>query len=195
MYELTGTRASRAFRVLWMLEELEQPYSHIPAAPRSPEALAVNPSGKVPALREGDAVITDSTAILTYLGDRHGTFCHPAGTIARAGQDALTHQVLDDIDAVLWCAARHSFVLPEDRRVPAVKDSLKWEYSRNLARLSEQLQGPYLGGDDMTIADIVLTHCLGWAAIARFPEPGDELRAYFERMQVRPAYQRAKALP
>jgi len=106
MYEVIGTRASRAFRVLWMLEELGQTYSHVPAAPRSNEARAANPSGKVPALRVGETAITDSTAIMTYLGDAHGGLTHPAGTLGRARQDALTHQILDEIDAVLWMAAR-----------------------------------------------------------------------------------------
>ncbi|MDP5349379.1 MAG: glutathione S-transferase, partial [Paracoccaceae bacterium] len=67
MYEVIGGTQSRAFRVMWMLEELEQPYKHIAAKPHSPEALAANPSGKIPARRDGDACIVDSTAILTYL--------------------------------------------------------------------------------------------------------------------------------
>ena len=112
MYEVIGTRASRSLRVLWMLEEIGQPYTHLPAGPRSDEALAANPSGKVPSLRvEGD-VITDSVAIMTYLGDHHGALTYPAGTILRARQDALTFQIIDDVDALLWTAARHGFILP-----------------------------------------------------------------------------------
>jgi len=195
MYEVIGIRASRAFRVLWMLEELGQPYEHIPAAPRSAEAQAANPSGKVPALRTEDGCITDSTAILSYLGDRHGALTHPAGTMERARQDALMHQILDDLDAVLWTAARHSFVLPEEHRVPAVKDSLKWEYARNLARLSQALEGPFLMGEMMTVPDILLTHCMGWAERAGFAPPDEKLAAYRDRMQARDAFQRAAALP
>ncbi|SLN69054.1 glutathionine S-transferase [Roseovarius litorisediminis] len=195
MYEVIGTRASRAFRVLWMLEEIGQDYKHLPAAPRSPEALAANPLGKVPALRAGDTCLTDSTAIMTYLGDVHSALTYPAGTIDRARQDALTHQILDDIDGVLWAAARHSFVLPEEHRVPAIKEPMKWEYARNLAHLSDALQGPFLMGEKMTIPDILLTHCLRWAEGAKFPEPDQKLKDYKAMMEARPALQRTVALP
>lgn len=194
MYDVIGSRASRAFRVLWLLEELGVAYNHLAVAPGSPEALAANPSGKIPALRDGDAVLTDSTAIMAYLTDKHGQFTHAPGTVARARQDALTHQILDEIDGTLWTAARHSFVLPEEHRVPAVKDSLKWEYARNVARLSDALTGPFLQGETMTLADILLAHCLIWAGKAGFPDPGAKLNAYLARMSARPACQRAAAL-
>ncbi|MGR3547399.1 MAG: glutathione S-transferase family protein [Roseovarius sp.] len=195
MYDVIGSRASRAFRVLWLLEEIGVEYNHLAVAPRSPEALAANPSGKIPALRDGDAVLTDSTAIMTYLADKHGQFTHAPGTVARARQDALTHQILDEIDGTLWTAARHSFVLPEEHRVPAVKESLKWEYERNVARISEALTGPYLQGQTMTIADILLAHCLMWAGKAGFPDAGEKLNDYVAMMLARPACQRAAALP
>ncbi|WP_294612999.1 glutathione S-transferase [uncultured Roseovarius sp.] len=195
MYDVIGTRASRAFRVLWMLEELGQDYTHIPAAPRSSEALAANPSGKIPALRDGDAVLTDSAAIMTFLADKHHALTNAPGTIARARQDAFTHQILDDIDGVLCAAARHSFVLPEEQRVPAVKDSLKWEYARNIARISDALEGQYLMGDEMTVPDMLLTHCMGWAQKAGFPDAGDKLNAYAAGIMARPAFQKAAALP
>jgi len=196
MYQVIGTRASRAFRVLWLLEEMGQPYDHVAVAPRSKEALEANPSGKIPALRDGDEVLTDSTAIMTYLADKHGQFTHPAGTIARARQDALTHQILDDVDAVLWTAARHSFILPEEHRVPQVKEPLKWEYARNLERLSAGLQGrSFLMGEEMLVPDILLAHCLLWAGKAGFPEPDAVLAEYVARLTGREAFERAAALP
>lgn len=195
MYQVIGTRASRALRVLWMLEELGVPYEHIPAGPRSDEARAANPNGKIPALRDGDAVITDSVAIMTYLGDVHSGLCFKAGTHDRARQDALTHRINDEMDALLWAAARHSFVLPEEHRVPQVKAAMKWEYTRNLAGFSDALQGPFLMGQDMTIPDILLTHCLRWAEIAKFPAPDEKLTNYRARLEARPAFQKAAALP
>ena len=83
MYTVVGAPMTRSFRVLWALEELGQPYELIPALPQSPEILEVTDSGKVPALIEGDAVLTDSTAIITYLADKHGSLTAPAGTLAR----------------------------------------------------------------------------------------------------------------
>ncbi|WP_102109112.1 glutathione S-transferase family protein [Oceaniglobus roseus] len=195
MYRLVGTVKSRAFRVLWLLEELGLPYEHVGAGPQSDEVRALNPSGKVPVLiAEGEAV-TDSTAILTYLADCHGAFTHPAGTLARARQDSLTQMVLDELDSCLWTAARHSFVLPEALRVPAVKESLRYEFARSVAALSARLgDGPFLTGEAMTVPDIVAVHCGTWAVNAKFPVEDARFLAYLERMKSRPAWQRAAAM-
>ena len=90
MYKLIGTPKTRAIRVLWMLEELGAEYTLDPVAPRSDEARAYNPSGKVPMLQVGDDVIIDSVAICQYLADVHGKFTAQAGTIERALQDSWT---------------------------------------------------------------------------------------------------------
>lgn len=193
MYQVIGDTQSRAFRVTWMLEELGLPYEQIKVKPHTPEALACNPSGKIPALKDGDTILTDSTAILTYLADKHDGLTYPAGTVERAKQDGLTHMVLDELDAVLWTGARHTFALPEDKRVPAVKDSLKWEFARNSARLANCIKGPFLMGDKMTIADIIATHCLNWAFSAKFPIENEHLLAYAKEMRGRDAFKRAVA--
>lgn len=194
MYTVYGKVMTRAFRVIWMLEEIGAPYELVPADPQSAEVTALNASGKVPVLKVDDDIITDSTAILTYLADKHGALTYPAGTIERARQDALTHMILDEIDAVLWTAARHSFILPEERRVPDVKDSLKWEFERNLSRLADRLEGPFLMGDQMTIADIIGTHCLNWAFSAKFRIENDRIKAYAKEMRSRDAFRRVVAL-
>ena len=59
MYTVIGDLKSRAFRVVWMLEELGAPYTHRAAAPGSEAARAVNPSGKVPVLMVQDAALSD----------------------------------------------------------------------------------------------------------------------------------------
>ncbi|NKX70891.1 glutathione S-transferase family protein [Rhodobacteraceae bacterium R_SAG1] len=193
MYTVIGKQLTRCYRVLWALEELGQEYDLNPALPQSPDVLALNPSGKVPILVEDGEAITDSTAIITYLADKHGQLTAPAGTLARAKQDAVTHMLLDELDAVLWTAARHSFILPEDKRVPEVKDSLKWEFVRSLNRLEARMQGPYLMGEDFTIADIICTHCLNWAYSAKFPLENKALLEYSKRMRSRPAFQKVAA--
>ena len=193
-YQVIGSVRSRALRVLWMLEEIGEPYEHVKAGPRSPEALALNPSGKIPVLVADGAAITDSTAILTYLADKHGKLAFPAGTLDRARQDGLTHLALDEMDAVLWTAARHSFVLPEEHRVPEIKGPLRWEFARTCTRLAERKgDAPFLMGDAMTIADIVTAHCLSWAINAHFPVEAQGLIDYVDRMKARPAFQRAVA--
>ncbi|MEM1431041.1 MAG: glutathione S-transferase family protein [Pseudomonadota bacterium] len=194
MYTVIGGSRSRALRVLWMLEELEEPYDHVAAPPRSEDVIAVNPAGKVPVLIEDGTPITDSTAILHYLADKHEKLTHPAGTLARARQDSLTQLLLDEFDAALWMAARHSFVLPEELRQSAIKDSLKWEFERSQKTLVARMaDGPFLMGETMTVPDIILTHCGVWARTARFPVVEPRLRAYFDVMNERAALQRAMA--
>lgn len=194
MYTVVGAPMTRSFRVLWALEELGQPYELIPALPQSPEILKVTDSGKVPALIEGDAVLTDSTAIITYLADKHEGLTAPAGTLARAQQDAMTQRFLDELDAVLWTAARHSFALPKDQRVADVKPSLMWEFNRNLNRIAPLIKGPFVMGENFTLADIVLTHCLSWAFGAKFPVDNQAMLDYGKAMRGRAAHQRVAAL-
>ncbi|MCT4684922.1 MAG: glutathione S-transferase family protein [Roseicyclus sp.] len=192
-YTVIGNVKSRALRVLWTLEELGLDYEHIDAGPRSDEVTRISPAGKVPVLVADGVPITDSVAIMTFLADRHGALTFPAGTIDRARQDSLTQMILDEIDAVLWTAARHSFVLPEALRVEGIKDSLKWEFAKSekalVARMAED--GPFLMGETMTIADILLAHCGGWAIAAKFPISEPRLREHIAMMRDRPAFHRA----
>jgi glutathione S-transferase len=191
-YTVVGSPRTRTMRVIWMLEELGQPYTLQADPPQSDPVRRLNPLGKVPVLLVGDAVLTDSTAILTYLADRHDSLTFPAGTIDRARQDARTHFALDEMDSLLWTAARHSFILPEERRIPDIKPSLKWEFERSVARFEALLgDGPFLMGDTMTIADIIAAHCGGWAIAAKFPVESAVFRDYIDRLRSRPAYQRA----
>ncbi len=192
MYTVIGPVKSRTLRVLWMLEELGVDYDHQPASPRSPEVRALNPLGKVPVLLDDDHTFTDSTAIMTYLADKHGELTFPAGSQERAVQDGHTGFLLDEFDACLWTAARHSFVLPEERRVPAVKDSLKWEFERSQKQFAERLGSrKFLMGETMTIPDIIAAHCGGWAVSANFPISEPIFRDYFTRLRSRPAFLRA----
>jgi glutathione S-transferase len=194
MYTVIGTVRSRAARVLWMLEELGATYEHVPAPPRSEGVTAFNPAGKVPVLVEDGTPITDSTAIIQYLADKHGKLTHPAGTLDRARQDSLTQFLLDEFDAALWMAARHSFVLPEALRHAAIKNTLRWEFDRSQKTLVHRMgEGPFLMGETMTVPDIILTHCGTWALAAKFPIVEHRLTDYLDRMRQRPAYRRAMA--
>lgn len=194
MYTVIGTVQSRALRVLWMLEELGQSYDHVSAAPRSEGVVAFNPAGKVPVLIADGTPITDSTAIIQFLADHHGAFTHPAGTLDRARQDSLTQFLLDEFDAALWMAARHSFILPEELRMAGIKNTLRWEFERSQHTLVQRMgEGEFVMGDVMTVPDIILTHCLTWALSAKFPIVEHRLSAYLDRMQARPALQRALA--
>lgn len=194
MYTVIGTVKSRAARVLWMLEELEVPFDHIAAPPQSEGVTAFNPAGKVPVLIEDGTPITDSTAIIQYLADKHEKLTHRAGTLDRARQDSLTQFLLDEFDAALWMAARHSFILPEELRHAAIKNTLRWEFERSQKTLVHRMgEGPFLMGEAMTVPDIILTHCGNWALGAKFPIVEHKLTEYLERLRKRPAYIRAMA--
>ncbi|MEM8690286.1 MAG: glutathione S-transferase [Pseudomonadota bacterium] len=191
MYKVIGAVRTRAFRVMWMLEELCQDYEVVPATPASDEARQFNPLGKIPALVDGDAVLTDSVAIMTYLGDKHGTLTAPAGTPDRAQQDALTLWLIDEFDALLWTHAKHTRILPDGVRVPQIEPGLHAEYTRSLAGLEARLTGDFLMGDKITIPDLLATHCLGWGFSAGFPEMSAKVKDYSKRMRARPAFRAA----
>ncbi len=91
-------------------------------------------------------------------------------------------------------AARHSFVLPEELRHAAIKNTLRWEFERSQKTLVHRMgDGPFLMGEVMTVPDIILTHCGNWALGAKFPMVEHKLTEYLERMRNRPAYLRAMA--
>ncbi|MDB6182879.1 glutathione S-transferase family protein [Paracoccus fistulariae] len=194
MYTVIGPVQSRTLRVIWMLEELGQPYDHVPALPQSDSVVQINPAGKVPVLIYDGTPITDSTAIMTFLADRHGKMTYPAGTLERARQDSLTQFLLDEFDAALWLAARHSFVLPEELRLSAIKNTLRWEFEKSQKQLIHRMgEGDFVIGDQMTVPDIILAHCLIWALTAKFRVIEPRLSKFLAQMRERPAFRRAVA--
>lgn len=189
MYKLVGSPKTRAFRVLWMLEELGVGYDVDPAGPHSEAMLAANPSGKVPAFVADDQVIINSTAIIQFLADRHGKFTFPAGSIERAQQDSWTHFALDDIDSALWFNAKNTFVLPEELRSETARKACRYEFDKALAIMETRLgDKTYVMGDDFTVPDLILGHCAGWAINgAGWTIASKPVAAYFERVRSRPA--------
>ncbi len=189
MYTIIGSPRSRAMRVYWAMEEMGLKYDMNPVAPRAPEVLAYTSSGKVPCLLVDGDIITDSVAIIQFLADRHGQLSAPAGTIARATQDSVTQFTCDEIDGPLWTAAKHSFVLPKNLRLPAAKDAAKFEFARAMQSLETRLgDKQFITGDKITVPDIILGHCGLWAGVADFDVPKGRLTAYFARLAARPAF-------
>ena len=195
MYKVIGFPQTRCMRALWLLEELGEPYELNPAMPQSEPVLAVTPDGKVPILMEGDTAITESVAICTYLADKHGKFTFAAGTLDRARQDSFTQFGVDVLEGALWTAAKNTFILPENIRVPAIKEVCKLEFSRGLKTLESRLgDGLYVMGDTFTIADIIIGHCSGWALVANFDLPkAGPVHDYFRRLRERPGFKAMKA--
>lgn len=191
-YAVIGHPKNRAMRILWMLEELGEDWDFEMLMPRTPEMLAANPSGKGPVLRDGDALIIDSVAAVTYLADKHNRCTFTAGTPQRGLQDSFLHFALDEMDAVLWSAAKSTFVLPEEHRVEAIKETNRFEFDRSMGWLDARLgDGPWLMGDTFTVPDLIMGHCANWAQNAKFDFDQPRVSAYFERVLERPARARA----
>ena len=189
MYKVIGNTNTRTLRVLWAMNEIGLEYEHVQVNAQSVDAKKFNISGKVPTLDANGVNIADSTAIVTYLADKYNQLTFPAGTIERAQQDSFTQFILDELDSILWTAARHSFVLPKEMRVSELKDTLRWEFARSLKILESRMgSGPNVMGEEFTIPDIILTHIGGWARVAKFDIPDGKLRDYFRRQIKRPAY-------
>ena len=195
MYRLIGGPRSRAFRVVWALEEIGAPYEVLPVRAGSKEARELSPSGKVPALEVDGTTLTDSVAIIQFLADRHGQLTHLAGSLERGIQDGFTQFAVDEIDGPIWTAAKHRFALPEELRVPEVKETARAEFARGLATLAARFgDGPFIMGEMFTVPDLIIGHCAGWARAAKFALPETEpLAGYFERVRSRPALARALA--
>ncbi|MEM5583352.1 MULTISPECIES: glutathione S-transferase family protein [unclassified Roseibium] len=194
MYKIVGFPRTRAMRVMWLLEELGEAYEIDPAPPQSETVRDLTPDGKVPILIEDGTAITESVAICTYIADKHGRFTFPAGTLERARQDSFTQFGVDVLEGALWTSAKHSFVLPEGLRAPAVKEACRFEFAQGLKSLETRLgDGPYVMGDTFTIADIIIGHCSGWAFVAKFDLPKEgPVHDYFKRLRERPGFKAMK---
>ncbi len=189
--KIYGHKFSRAFRVLWMLEELGLNYVSYPTQPHTKELLKLSPKGKIPVAVVDSVVITDSTAILTYLAESNSSFTFPVGTFERAKQDSLTFMLLDELETCVWNAAKHSFILPSDKRVSSLKPTLKWEFSQSLEKMAVHMNlENFLMGEIMTIPDFILIHCLDWSKAAKFKEFPEAISNYHSRLVQRPAYRK-----
>ena len=76
MMKLYWAPRSRSFSALWLMEEAGQPYERVltditRGAQKTPEYLAINPMGKVPALQDGDATLAEAAAICAYVAERY----------------------------------------------------------------------------------------------------------------------------
>jgi len=201
MIQVYGFPQSRSTRIVWLLEELGVDYGFnlvdfLKMEHRSPEFLAVNPAGKVPAIVDGDLVMTESGAIVAYLADRFAEkgLIPPAGTQERAAFEQWSYFALCELEQPLWTMGKHKFALPEEQRVAAILPTAEWEFQKALALLSEGLgDKPYILGKNFSAADILLGHTLFWGMSFKQSIEQPNLQAYAKRLQGREALARAKA--
>jgi glutathione S-transferase len=193
MYQAVGAPGSRLTRVTWMLEELHQPYQILLAKQHTDEMRRYNPTGKMPALVDGDVVVTDSAAICAYLADKHPEKnMGPQTPAERAHLNAWLFFAQSELEAPLWNKLKHRMMLPEGERV----DVGPWtaaEFAREIHALESRLGShDYAMGDRFTAADVILGHCGQWARGARFAVDSATVNAYFDRVLGRPALARAR---
>lgn len=200
MIEIYGSGGpSRSTRALWALEEAGAEYTFRrvelhKGEHRSEAYLAINPAGKVPALKDGDFVLTESGAIVTYIGEKFPeTELVPTAVRERARYLEWVLFVTAELEQPLWTRAKHTFVLPEKLRVPAVKATAEKEFWRVAAVLEKRFgEGPYALGDRFTMADVLLGHTLAWARSVGLPVETEPLAAYQARVLGRPALARVQ---
>lgn len=177
----------------WMMEEVGEPYTTVwldyGSSMKAPEYLAVNPMGKVPALRHGTAVVTEAAAICAYLGDRFPEkgLIPPTGAPARADYFRWLFFAAGPLEQAV-VARSLGWQVPEGRSAMVGFGS----YDNTLDALEQGLsKGPFVCGEQFTAADVYVGSSVSWGLMFGTIEKRPVFEAYATRVQARPAYQRA----
>lgn len=183
---------SRAANVVWMLEEVGVEHELrfvdiMKGAHKQPDFLAINPMGKLPALADGDVVVTEGAAIGLYLADRYA-----AGRLAPALDDPARGTYLR------WAFFAPSVIEPGSMAKAAgwafKPGQAGWGDFESMIRAMEQaLAGDYLLGDRFTMADVIFGGTLRYMLRFQMIEATPAFTAYADRLAARPALQRAEA--
>jgi glutathione S-transferase len=201
MMKIFAYPKTRATRILWTLEEMGVDYEYVLVDLRKGEGrkqpyIDLNPGGKVPTLVDGNLVLSESAAICTYLGDKYPAFgLVPAcGTQQRALYNQWSFFVLSELEQPLWTIAKHRFALPEQRRVPEVIETAKWEFAKAAKVLNQGLdEQDFIVDNRFTVADVLVAHTLSWAVAFGLDLEHSRLDKYLQRMSSRPALAKAYA--
>ena len=197
MITVWGT--GRGFRVVWLLEEMGLPYRVRPVdllggVKNDSAFLAINPSGFIPALQDGDAIMVESIAIMEYLMARYGPT-----PLAPAPQDSafpLYQQFLHLGEAGL---AMSMYIVVVSRNLAPEADKNNWGarkameiFESRLRLVTRQLaRAPYMAGETFTAADIAVTYALEFASRTVDYPFGEAERGYIARTIARDSYKRA----
>ena len=180
----------------WMLEEVGQPYATVWVGfgpeMKGADYRAVNPMGKVPALRDGDVVVTEAAAICAYLADRFpdaGLAPEPSSR-GRAAYLRWLFFAAGPLEQATTAQAL-GWQVPEGRSGMVGFGSL----ASTLDALEGAVSGgPFLCGDLFTAADVYVASSLGWGLMFGTVEKRPAFEAYVARCQSRPAAQRMQRI-
>jgi glutathione S-transferase len=190
---------SRGQIVRWMLEEVGQPYeTHIMGygdgadSMKSAGYLAINPMGKVPAIKHGDTVVTECAAICAYLADAfpEAGLAPAPGDQARGDYFRWLFFAAGPIEAAVTNKSAGFVAPPERSRMmgygtfEAVMDAMEMAVSR----------GPYLAGGKFSAADVYFGSQVDWGLNFGSIEKRPAFEAYAAGLRERPGYKRAKEI-
>lgn len=199
-----GAGTARTLRVHWALAELGLPYETRPVGSRTGETQsaafrALSAKEKIPVLvargqgAAEDTVLTESAAIVGYLGEQHGGLLPPADSLARGRYYEWMSFILMELDAhTLYVMRKHGDLQHIYGAAPAAMDAARQGFEKQLKWALPQLQAPFLVGGAFSGVDILMTTCLDWAVAYGFDLP-PPCHAYRERHHARRAYQQAVA--
>ena len=187
---------SRGRIVRWMLEEIGQPYRtevlDYATTMKAPAYLAINPMGKVPALRHGDTAVTEAAAICAYLADAfpQAGLAPPPGDRRRGPYYRWMFFGAGPVEAAVTNKA-FGFVVPSER-----EGSVGYGNFERVMNVLEKAvsNGDYLVGDHFTAADVYLGSQIGFGLMFKTIEPRPAFQQYWQRISARPAYARARQL-
>ena len=186
---------SRGRIVRWMLEEVGQPYEtkvlDYGTTMKAPEYLAVNPMGKVPAIKHGDAVVTECAAICAYLADAFPQAnLAPASLKDRAAYYRWMFFAAGPVEAASTNTAMGVVVAPE-RKAMVGYGSL----GEVVDALERAVDGrAYIAGDRFSAADVYVGAQIGWGLQFGWLEKRPAFIAYSSSLQARPAAARAREI-
>jgi glutathione S-transferase len=184
---------SRSSVTRWMLEEIGAPYdvkllSLSKGENRTPDYLAINPMGKVPALKHGDVLITEVAAICTYLADEFPK----AGLNVPIG-DPRRGPYLKWLFFGPGCLEAAMIDRAAPRKEEPRRAMLSYgDFDTTMNVIAQAVaKGPYLLGEQFTAADVVIGSNIRWGMIFKMIPERPEFTAYAARLAQRPAAQRA----
>lgn len=195
--------SSNVKKVLWCLTELGLTYQQKDAGGPfggldTPEYLAMNPNKTIPTYQDGEFILWESNAILSYLADKYddGTLLpHNAEFRARAAQWMYWSDgsLFPYIKAMMGLLVR----TPAEQRDPARVEELKQSLNRLIAMLNDDLaQRDYIAGDTFSIADMALAPLLyPWREVCHDRPDFPHIERWFALIETHPAYRDIVALP
>ena len=184
---------SRGRIVRWMLEEVGQPYRtellDFGTSMKGPEFLAINPMGKVPALRHGETVITEAAAICAYLADAFpdAGLAPASGSVDRGAYYRWLFFAAGPLEAAVAAKSMGFDAAGDQTR------SAGWgDYATVVEVLERALADlEFVAGARFTAADLYLSSHVGWGMFTKTLPETPVFQAYVTRCQSRPAHQRA----